>query len=389
MFKKTKKWLYIITAVTLVFYGLHYIIPNHIILFEGEKFNAGPILNNISNTEGKQQIRLFGIMPVKTVYIDVIKNTALIPSGKTVGIKININGVMVVSFSSIRGADGKKYLPAQKAGIKKGDVILKVNNFEVSSVPQLVSQLKASGENELTFLVDRDGKQINVEVKPIISKDDNETKIGAWVRESSSGIGTITYINPADGSFGALGHGISDLDTKKLIPAVGGDILNSNIQSVKKGNRGNPGELRGSFSMTSKIGTVKMNTDNGVFGILTAMPQTDFSPLPVAPRSQVVQGAAYILSNIEGETVKKYSINIENVLQTSFDNKGIIIKITDDELIKKTGGIVQGMSGSPIIQNEHIVGAVTHVFINDPVRGYATFMDVMLNGASSLKDEIF
>lgn len=379
MIAKTKKCFCVIAAITLALCCLYYIIPNHIILFEGERFNAGPFLNHASGAEGKQQLRLFGIMPIKTVYIDVIKNATLIPSGKTVGIRVNINGVMIVAFSGVRGANGKKYSPAQNAGLKKGDIILKINNFKISSISQLITGLKANGENEFNFLIERNGRQENIIVKPIISKDDNECKIGAWVRESSSGIGTITYINPIDNTFGALGHGISDVDTKKLIPASSGDILASTIQGVKKGSRGNPGELKGAFSFSSKVGNVEKNTENGVFGTLNIDLKTEPAPMPVAPRTQVTPGEAFIISNIEGEAVRKYKINIESVMQTAFDNKGMIIKITDAELIKKTGGIVQGMSGSPVIQNDCIVGAVTHVFINDPVRGYATFIDVMIN----------
>ncbi len=379
MNKKAKKSLLTLIITASLLCAIQCLIPNRLVLMEGEKYNAGPLFHSDFDANGKCQLKAFGIVPIKTVHIDFIKNTKLIPSGKTVGIKININGVLVVALSPVIGENGIRYSPAKVGGIKKGDVIIKINNTDISTISQLITQIKNNSNNNMTVLINRKGSMKSLTVKPAKSKNDNVYQIGAWVRESSSGIGTITYINPVDNTFGALGHGITDIDTGELIPANNGDILSTSIESVTKGMRGQPGELKGLFAPSSVIGRVEKNTDNGVFGALGKIIQNSPQPLPVASRAQVSTGNAYILSNIEGTTVKRYDVLIESVNKNDLGNKGIIIKITDDELINKTGGIVQGMSGCPIIQNDYIVGAVTHVFINDPIRGYATFLDVMIN----------
>ena len=381
MTAKQKRFILLLATVLVFVYGIHAFIPNRLVVLEGEGFASSLPPGITSCSDGKYQLKIFGIMPFKTVHIDIIKNTKLIPSGKTVGIRLNYDGVMVVSLSSFKGMDGKSHSPAGGSGIKKGDIIRQINGGSISTISQLMDAVKACGANPMDVLIDREGSLFTFSVAPVLSKDDNANRIGIWVRESSAGIGTITYIDPESKSFGALGHGITDIDTGKIIPAKSGDVLCSNVDNVKKGSRGLPGELRGSFSSHSVMGTIEKNTENGIFGTLGSTPQDLPEPLSLAPRAQIERGEAYILANVEGEAVKKYSVLIENINKSSMDNKGMIISITDPELIRKTGGIVQGMSGCPIIQNNKIVGAITHVFINNPIKGYATFLDVMLNNA--------
>jgi stage IV sporulation protein B len=357
---------------------IYNLVPSRVIIGEGEDFRLPPLISAAEGAKGTQ-LKLFGFLPFKTVEVNVLQKTKLIPCGSCVGIKININGAMVIELSSIQGIDGKKYSPASSAGMKKGDIITKIDDKQITKISDLKECIENSGGRELTFEVKRQNGVKYLKIKPILSNDDNMYKIAAWVRDGTSGIGTVTYIDPKDNTFGALGHGITDIDTGKIMPAGEGTILSSSITGINKGKRGSPGELKGVFNASSKMGVVTENNDNGVFGTLWEKPNLQMRPMEVAVRSQIMRGEAYILSNIEGKAVKKYKINIESIMKNSAGNKGMIIKITDEELLEKTGGIVQGMSGCPIIQNNRIIGAITHVFINDPARGYATFIDVMIN----------
>lgn len=299
----------------------------------------------------------------------------LIPVGHTVGIKLFARGVLVVGLTP-----GKT--PAKSCGLEKGDVILKCNGAAVTSSEQFQSMLQSAEGETVDLQVSRESSRKTMSVRPE-QNDRGDWAIGAWIRDSMAGIGTMTFYDPAVGVFGALGHGITDTDTAQLMPFSSGSILPSTVKAVKKGEAGAAGELRGDFDLTAQLGTLSANTDCGVFGRLEDDGFTENlrSAMPVAAASEVENGPAAILSNVEGDTVKEYRVEITKLSSDSNDPRDLLVTVTDPELIAATGGIVQGMSGSPILQNGKFVGAVTHVLLNDPTRGYGIFIENMLDAA--------
>jgi len=305
--------------------------------------------------------------------------TEVVPLGMTIGVRINTNGVMVLGTGPFLGADGQPHSPAEGI-LRGGDVILAVNNKPIES-KETLSQLVAESTGDVNLQIRRDGNEFEVTLTPMLAATDDVRRIGIWVRDSTKGIGTLTYYVPGTGQFGAIGHGILDVDTKKLINVRSGVIMPSNVTSIVRGTRGNPGELEGSVDSTTVLGSVELNSPSGIYGSLSpefiASLPTD--AMPIATRDQIKEGPATILTNVVGSEVKSFDITIEGVNHTATDEtKGMIIRITDPELLAATGGIVQGMSGSPIIQDGRVVGAVTHVFVQDPTKGYGIFIETML-----------
>jgi len=300
----------------------------------------------------------------------------LIPVGKAVGIKMFSDGVMVVGISPII-ENGRERSPAKDSGIKPGDIIMAVGGKKVSSTAELKRAAEVGGTLKITVM--RGEKPLSFQVTPI-KADDGSMKLGAWVRDSMAGIGTVTFYDPQSGVFGALGHGINDVDTAQLMPLARGSLVKSEIESVRKGEAGIPGELKGSFDLKSEFGSLYANTESGVFGtVKPSEVQPEREPVPVAKKTEIETGRATILSNVYGDTVEEYEIEITHIyLEGSKTPRDMTIKVTDKRLIEKTGGIVQGMSGSPILQNGKIIGAVTHVLINEPTRGYAIFIENMI-----------
>lgn len=307
-----------------------------------------------------------GAIPIKKAEITPTERPQLIPCGTPFGIKIRSEGVMVVSVGSNSSA--------AKSGIKQGDVITSVNGTEVYTNEEISRAVQFSDGNAQVVLKRGDSK-ICLSV-PTEQNGDGTLKIGAWVRDSAAGIGTMTWYDPATGFFGGLGHAVSDVTTGQCVPLAGGEINAAEINGVVKGTCGEAGELCGSFIPDKKTGTLLANTEVGVFG--TTGEPINGEAIPMAFRQEVECGSAVILSTIDGGGVREYDIEIERInLLDMTGSKSMVIKITDPELIEKTGGIVRGMSGSPIIQNGRLVGAVTHVLINDPTRGYAVFAESM------------
>jgi len=259
-------------------------------------------------------------------------------------------------------------------------LILKADGNEIKTKDALGQHI-ADSQTEITFTLRRDDAEIEVTITPVLAHD-GVRRIGAWVRDSTKGIGTLTFYNPRTGKFGALGHGIMDVDTNRLMSVQSGIIMPSTVTDVKKGTRGFPGELEGMVNISRTLGNVETNSPNGIYGTLDPSEKAEIvtrEPMPIALRSQIQEGPATILTNVSGETVKEYDIYIENVNPLSADEtKGMVIRITDPELLKITGGIVQGMSGSPILQNGRLIGAVTHVFVQDPTKGYGIFIENMV-----------
>lgn len=303
----------------------------------------------------------------------------LVPVGRTIGVKLFSEGVMVVGFSEITTREGT-YSPAEKAGLKKGDIITSMDGCGVETIEQLTEILKSNGGNPISIQVKRNGKAIQMCVEPAVSADAAGYKFGVWIRDSMAGIGTMTFYDPNTKMFGALGHGVNDADTSMLVPLSSGSVMDSSVVSVKKGEAGCPGELQGAFDMSNDLGSICANTDCGIFGCIEPELLELGDPVGIADKSEITIGRAQILSNIEGKQIKAYDIEIVKLYPSTIGSqRGMMIQITDEELIKATGGIVQGMSGSPIIQNGKIIGAVTHVLVKDPTRGYGIFIGSMLD----------
>ncbi len=268
--------------------------------------------------------------------------------------------------------------------LKIGDVILEANSTRIETNSELIEVAQTSEGKSIDLKVDRQGENINTTITPIKDESNGEYKLSLWVKDSSAGVGTITFYDKVTGKFAALGHGVTETKENYILPITAGGITKTNIYSIKKGVSKNPGELKGVVS-NELVGEIVGNTDKGIYG--TFSDKSYFSEkkeIEILPKTKVKEGKASILCTLDDNSVKEYSINIEKVLLTSTGNKNMIIKITDEKLINKTGGIVQGMSGSPIIQNGKLVGAVTHVFLNDPTKGYGVFIENMIDDMSNI-----
>lgn len=309
-----------------------------------------------------------------------ISDIQVIPIGEVVGIKLYTSGVLVVGTSGIESIDGQTYKPYENVDIKEGDSIISVNDLIVNNTEELIDAVNLYEGKKLKIRYLRDNQEKNCEITP--TKDKNgEYKIGLWVRDSAAGVGTISFYNEETQTFAALGHAITDIDTGDIIQTSSGEIDNVSIVSVIKGQEEQPGKIQGTIKQNSVIGSIYKNTSYGIYGIVKNPENIniDYSKkMYVAQRQEIVLGPAVILSNIDGE-MKEYNIEIQKTyLNNNYDNKSMVIKVTDDKLLNKTGGIIQGMSGSPIIQNGKFIGAVTHVFVKDPTIGYAVFADRMV-----------
>lgn len=334
------------------------------------------------NVSRKAEIELFGSIPIKSVHIQPSDEWIVDVCGTPFGVKMFTDGVMIVSLSPISTSDGV-FCPAADAGILEGDIIHSIDGQTVFTNEDVAATIGASYGKTLSFSLERDGKFLTIDITPEEVTDGSGYKVGFWVRDSSAGIGTMTFCDPKMGIFAGLGHAICDTDTGNVLPLLNGNVVPASISSVKKGISGTPGELVGNFSQEDAIGLLKINNETGVYGTLLSEPQ-GFSA-KIAPKQTVREGEAIVLSTIQGDEAKEYKINIEKVSLTEKSlTKNMVIRVTDPELLEKTGGIIQGMSGSPILQNGKLVGAVTHVFVNDPTKGYAIFAENMLQTASSL-----
>ncbi|MCD7847316.1 MAG: SpoIVB peptidase [Oscillospiraceae bacterium] len=335
---------------------------------------------NIEETEA--EIKLFGVIPVKSAKIVHADAKMLIPGGSPVGVKLLTDGVMVVKTAEV--TEGVS--PAYEAGICSGDNIISANGEKLYSSARLSEIIENSDGETIVFEVMRNGKSFEANVTPVYSDKDGVYKAGLWIRDSTAGVGTLTFIDPETGIFGALGHPISDSDTLTTLPLGSGEIVDVVITGYDRGERGFPGELYGTFVSGLASGTIELNCEQGIFGTMTYPSRQE--AIPIAFKSEVKTGPATILTTIDGSTPQEFEVEIERVtLSSAAKSKNIVIKVTDPELLEKTGGIVQGMSGSPIIQDGKLVGAVTHVFVSDPTRGYGIFIENMLDATEILTDE--
>lgn len=396
MIKKLIKYLSIITAPIFILALISYlnfgVLPDKIYLNDTESVSNISIFNdNIINkakvTGDKVKFNLLGLIPIKSVPVQKVTDLEVYPGGTSVGVRLTTEGVLVVGFSEIETAEGINESPAKLAGIELGDVILQINGEKINGSKDLISKVKSAQSENIKLDIQRNGKAFSKNI--VLLKEADEFKMGLWVRDSTAGIGTLTFYHKGTESFGALGHPITDGDTNQSFMIKKGDLLRSSVLSVRKGERGTPGELKGLFlNERDSIGAINKNTESGIYGDANVpLINPSFNkPMPVGFRSEIVEGAAKIITTIGDGGSKEYNIEIVKLLpQDKAGPKSMLIKITDEELLEKTGGIVQGMSGSPIIQNGKIVGAVTHVLINKPELGYGIYIEWMLEDAGILQ----
>ena len=346
---------------------------------------SGNTLSAQSAGEAEVTVNLFGLFPIGKMRVDVGEETVLMPGGAAVGVALSTKGVLVVGVSDVQGKS-----PAQSAGLRAGDIIETVNGRPLNGSQHLTELISASGGQPMKFTFLRDGASRSATLTPLLDAASGAYRMGAWVRDSTAGVGTLSYYNPTDGTYGALGHAINDGDTGKLLPVKQGALLHADIVDVNKSQKGAPGELRGSFLKSRQLlGDMEENTPLGIYGHLNAPYVNPLYPegLPIAYQESVQPGPATILSTVDGEGVKEYSVEIVQASrQWAPAQKSMILRVTDPVLLEKTGGIVQGMSGSPILQNGRIIGAVTHVFVDDPTQGYGVYIEWMLQTAEAMED---
>ena len=329
-------------------------------------------------------LRLFGVVPVKPVSVSVVDRPIVAVCGTPFGIKLYTDGVLVVGMSDVQTAVGGVN-PSAAAGIRIGDAILSVDGKVVATNEDVATCINACDGRSVTMRIRRDGVEFDAQVTPVRPLNGEGYRAGLWVRDSTAGVGMLTFYDEDTGAYAGLGHPVTDADTGQILPISGGEIVPSRILDVKKSQKGAPGELCGAFESGS-LGRLELNATSGLYGTLTAFPQESVR-LPLAMKQEVAEGAAQIYTTVDGTEPKLYDIEIEQVRYTAAnDTRSMVIRVTDETLLSLTGGIVQGMSGSPIIQDGKLVGAVTHVLVNDPSRGYAVFAETMLETAQSVAE---
>lgn len=396
--------------LTSVIFGIVFMgtksIPDEIHLVGSDTLNVGSIFefhvndeNLVSaktafSTVGPQNdissqytlnFTLLNAIPIKSSSVTVSKRQYVVAGGEVFGIKLYTDGIMIVGMDDV--TDGQSSVnPGKLAGLECGDVITAVDGVRVNKVSEITDYFQNSTKSNIRLSVSRDGRPFETDINLIRSESDNSNKAGLWVRDSTAGVGTVTYYDKSSGVFAGLGHAVCDVDTCKLMPMLYGDAVGAVINGCYKGSDAAPGELCGVFT-TKSLGSLYRNSENGIYGRLKSSVTGD--EIPVATRQEIKTGPAQIISTVDSEGPKYYDVKITRL--TGFDtrtDKNMIIEVTDTDLIAKTGGIVQGMSGSPIIQNGMLVGAVTHVFVNNPKQGYAIFAESMLETSQALEKEL-
>ena len=368
-------------------------LPDRYYLAKGSRFSLGDSsLIQTSSNDGyplsvysstgntfRMDLKLLGLINIKPVSVQVVDRRVLALCGTPFGIKMVTDGVMVVGTGAVTDCNSRAVSPAQTAGIQEGDIILSINGEKISSKKQLTKLVESSAGQPLSLVVRRGEQLTSLHLSPVRSSLDNSYHLGLWVRDSSAGIGTMTFYDPNNGCFAGLGHAICDVDTGQLMPLSQGEIVEASIIGVHAGKSGSPGQLQGAFVANRSIGSLYTNSYNGVYGRLMNQP-VDARTIPMAQCQEVRQGPVKILTTVSGQKPQLFDACIEKLsLSQDEPTKNMVLRITDPDLLELSGGIVQGMSGSPIIQDGMLVGAVTHVFVNDPTRGYGIFAENMDN----------
>ena len=370
-------------------------IPDEIYLTDNKEISSGAIFTYSLSREKinerksavsenyEMNIRLFDTIPVKTSRVTLSKRQYVTVSGRIFGIKLYTDGVMVIANQEIESEAGT-VCPGDTAGLKPGDIIKKADMQDITSSSALSKAIKNSNGKAVRIKAVRNSKETEFILKPVKCKTDGKYKAGLWVRDSTAGIGTMTFYDRETGIFAGLGHAVCDVDTGKEMPISNGDAVKARVNGCYKGKSGTPGELCGVFEPVT-VGDLYVNGETGVYGLLKSFDNKS-KLLPVALPQEIKTGKAQILSTVHSGDPKYYDVEITSVFRNSSGVRNMVIKITDERLLSETGGIVQGMSGTPIIQNGMLAGAVTHVFVNDPTRGYAIFAENMLITAKNLEN---
>ena len=367
---KKKKIAFIFLMIILLTIYVYVVsiqaIPDNIIVFEGEKINLKTMLGlktnltesgrtieasvinqeKVMNSPGKKVLKLslFENIFLKNIDVDVLPKTKVIPVGNVAGIKLYTNGVLVVGMSEIQGIDNKKYKPYENTGIQEGDRIIEINNNNIENTEELMQNVNMSNGNEIKVKYVHNQKALECSIKPVETAN-REYRLGLWVRDSAAGVGTVTFYEPSTQNFGALGHGITDIDTEQLIDIASGEFVTTKILNVIKGESGTPGRIQGTVDNQKNIGTIYKNTKFGIYGKVdnSNSLNIDYSKeMELATRDEIKTGKATIMCSLENEKVKEYEIEIEKIFKdNNYDNKSMLIKVTDKELLEKTGGIIQ------------------------------------------------
>ena len=350
-------------------------LPDRYYLAKGSRFSLGDSsLIQTSSNDGyplsvysstgntfRMDLKLLGLINIKPVSVQVVDRRVLALCGTPFGIKMVTDGVMVVGTGAVTDCNSRAVSPAQTAGIQEGDIILSINGEKISSKKQLTKLVESSAGQPLSLVVRRGEQLTSLHLSPVRSSLDNSYHLGLWVRDSSAGIGTMTFYDPNNGCFAGLGHAICDVDTGQLMPLSQGEIVEASIIGVHAGKSGSPGQLQGAFVANRSIGSLYTNSYNGVYGRLMNQP-VDAQTIPMAQCQEVRQGPVKILTTVSGQKPQLFDACIEKIsLSQDEPTKNMVLRITDPDLLELSGGIVQGMSGSPIIQDGMLVGAVTHV----------------------------
>ena len=400
MFFKKRKYMFLICIILLVI--LAYVtnitnIPKSLILFQNQKIDISPIFgvkleesipvgaeivseNQQKQTKKEYNLSMLGIN-LKKITADIIPTIKVVPLGNLIGLKLNTKGVLVVGTSEIKGEDNKIYKPYEEAGINQGDLIIQINGEEVETADELIACVSKCKGNKIDIKYESNGEILNTTMKPVKTSE-KVYKIGLWVRDAAAGVGTATFYCPSTKSVATLGHGIQDIDTGELIDISSGEFVTSEIIGIKKGEKENPGKIEGTIENSTMIGNIYTNTNFGVYGKyddITKLNISEQDVIEVAARNEIKIGKASIICTLEDNIRREFEVEIEKVyVNNNENNKSMVVKVTDKELLKKTGGIIQGMSGSPVIQNGKLIGALTHVLVSSPDTGYAVFADMMV-----------
>lgn len=403
MQKFIKKLTYVCATLCFIIFSVIYIgersIPDNITVIENEEFNIsdalGVSLYNIEDNQTdmvmkssanphKTQVKLLNIIPVKNTTINNVNRQYVVPGGELFGIKLYTDGVIIVDFEKIETENGM-VCPAEISNLKTGDIIKAINGISVTSSSQFSTLLQKSKGETVLLTISRNDKIKEIEFQTVLEKESNKYRAGLWVRDSTAGLGTVTFYNKTNNTFAGLGHPIFDIDTNEIMPMKSGIMSEVKLSGLNRSTFGNVGELCGILT-GKENGKLCLNDDTGIYGY-SATNKT--KEIPVALKTEVKEGKANIICTVTNSEPQIYEIEIIKIYSNATTvNKDMVIKITDEELLEKTGGIVQGMSGSPIIQNGMLVGAITHVFVNNPKQGYAIFAERMSDVSNKQEKQI-
>lgn len=410
MFFLKKNYKLLICALILLFilaYATNITtIPDSIMLFENQEMYLETILglkieetvqvgSNLldakkidSNMEKKYNLSLLGFN-IKSITANIMPITKVIPLGNLIGLKLNTEGVLVVGISEVKGEDNKIYKPYEEAGISQGDSIIQINGEKIETTEDLIECVsKCKGDKIDIKYIDENEEIVDTVITPVKTSE-NTYKIGLWVRDTSAGIGTATFYDKSTNSIASLGHGIQDIDTEELVNISSGEFVTADVVNVEKGKENKPGKIEGSIEESKIVGNIYRNTELGVYGEIINKNELGINngieEVEVASRNEIEYGKATVICTLENGKREEYEIQIEKIYITNNENnKSMLVKVTDKKLLEKTGGIIQGMSGSPILQNGKIIGALTHVLVSDPTKGYALFADKMVEQLTNL-----